>query len=111
MAYVPVPKDLTLVKTKVLFNLTKRQLICFSLAAAVGVPVYFLARMMLMVAVMIPFVFLAIYEKDGQPAEKFVGHFIRSMIIRDKVRPYRTDNLYAYLQREIKRQEDKTIGR
>ena len=27
MAYVPVPKDLTQVKTKLVFNLTKRQLI------------------------------------------------------------------------------------
>ena len=31
MPYVPVPKDLTKVKTKLAFNLTKRQLICFSL--------------------------------------------------------------------------------
>ena len=31
MAYVPVPKDLNAVKTKVLLNLTKRQLICLSL--------------------------------------------------------------------------------
>ena len=30
MAFVPVPKDLNRVKTKVMFNLTKRQLICFS---------------------------------------------------------------------------------
>ena len=36
MPYVPVPKDLTKVKTKLAFNLTKRQLICFSLAALVG---------------------------------------------------------------------------
>ena len=34
MPYVPVPKDLTKVKTKLAFNLTKRQLICFSLARA-----------------------------------------------------------------------------
>lgn len=33
MPYVPVPKDLTKVKTKVAAGLTKRQLICFSLAA------------------------------------------------------------------------------
>ena len=33
MAYVNVPKDLTKIKSKVLFNLTKRQLICFGLAA------------------------------------------------------------------------------
>ena len=29
MAYVPVPKDLSKIKTKLAFNLTKRQLICF----------------------------------------------------------------------------------
>ena len=42
MAYVPVPKDLTAVKTKVLFNLTKRQLICFGSGALVGIPLFFL---------------------------------------------------------------------
>lgn len=31
MAYVNVPKDLNKIKSKVLFNLTKRQLICFCL--------------------------------------------------------------------------------
>ena len=38
MAYVPVPKDLSKIKTKLAFNLTKRQLVCFSSAAAVGPP-------------------------------------------------------------------------
>ena len=44
MAYVPVPKDLTKVKTKVAFNLTKRQLICFTGGALIGVPLFFLLR-------------------------------------------------------------------
>ena len=44
MAYVPVPKDLTKVKTKVALNLTKRQLIFFSLAAVVGIPFYLIMR-------------------------------------------------------------------
>ena len=78
MAFVPVPKDLNRVKTKVMFNLTKRQLVCFSLAAAVGVPIFFLTKpsvglstaAMLMVVIMIPFIFMAIYEKDGQPRRK-----------------------------------------
>lgn len=43
MAYVPVPKDLTKVKTKVktkvAFNLTKRQIICFTAALIAGLPV------------------------------------------------------------------------
>ena len=42
MAYVPVPKDLSKIKTKLAFNLTKRQLVCFSSAAAVGLPAYLL---------------------------------------------------------------------
>ena len=114
MAFVPVPKDLNRVKTKVMFNLTKRQIVCFSIAAAVGVPVYFIAKphigissaAMLMVVLMLPFVFLAIYEKDGQPAEKYIGHVVRSMILRDRVRAYRTSNLYAVIQQEIKEQEE-----
>ena len=94
MAFVPVPKDLNRVKTKVMFNLTKRQLICFSIAAAVGVPIFFLAKAhldlstaaMLMVVIMLPFIFFALYEKDGQPAEKYLYHIVQSMFIRDKVR-------------------------
>jgi len=114
MAFVPVPKDLNRVKTKVMFNLTKRQLICFALAAAVGVPVYFLTKpslgittaAMVMVVLMLPFIFLALYEKDGQPAEKILSHVVKSMFLRDKVRPYRTSNLYAAIQQEIKEQEE-----
>ena len=36
MPYVNVPNDLSKVKTKMALNLTKRQLICFGCAAAVG---------------------------------------------------------------------------
>ena len=36
MAYVTIPKDLTKVKSKVLFGLTKRQLICFGAAALIS---------------------------------------------------------------------------
>ena len=44
VTYVPVPKDLTRVKTKVAFNLTKRQLVCFGCGALIGVPLFFLLR-------------------------------------------------------------------
>ena len=53
---------------------------------------------MLMVVMMLPFIFFALYEKDGQPAEKILGHVIKSMFLRNKVRPYRTNNLYAAVQ-------------
>ena len=44
MAYVPVPNDLNRIKTKLAFNLTKRQLICFSIAGGIGVPFYLFTR-------------------------------------------------------------------
>ena len=43
-AYISVPRDLTRVKSKLVFNLTKRQLICFGAAALIGVPSFFLLR-------------------------------------------------------------------
>ena len=44
MAYVPVPKDLTHVRQKVLFNLTRRQLVCFLGGALVGAPLFYLLK-------------------------------------------------------------------
>ena len=44
MPYVNVPNDLSKIKTKLAFNLTKRQLVCFGIAAAVGIPSYLRAR-------------------------------------------------------------------
>ena len=45
MAYVNVPNDLSRIKTKLAFNLTKRQLVCFGTAAVIGIPTYLLARL------------------------------------------------------------------
>ena len=44
MPEVYIPKDLTQVQNKVMFGLTRRQLVCFSLAAVVSVPIYLLTR-------------------------------------------------------------------
>ena len=108
MPFVPVPKDLTKVKTKVAFNLTKRQIICFGGGVLVGVPTYILARggigndaaVMLMLGLMLPFFMFGIYEKDGQPLEKMLGCFIRARFLWPQTRPYQTDNLYAALERQ-----------
>ena len=116
-SYISVPRDLTKVKNKVMFNLTKRQLICFSLAALVGVPSFFLLKLigstsmaaMGMMVLMMPFFFLAMYEKNGQPLEVFMGHFIRANFIRPKVRPYKTDNYYSALIRQA--QAEKEVDR
>ena len=78
MAYIPVPKDLSAVKTKVFFNLTKRQIVCFGSGALISVPLFFMLKgvigtstaVLVLIFVMLPFFLLAMYERNGQPLEK-----------------------------------------
>lgn len=102
MAYVSVPKDLTKVKNKLAFNLTKRQLICFGIGAAMGIPVFFLLRNVIgmsnaatiMVLVMLPAFMFGMYEKDGQPLEEILMNIIRVKFLRPSIRKYETENYY-----------------
>ena len=118
MAYVNVPKDLNKIKSKVLFNLTKRQLICFGVAALMGVPLFFLlkdsagttAAAMVMILVMLPGFLFGVYEKNGQPLEVVLRQIMESCFIRPKERPYQTDNAYAALVRQYQMEKEvKTI--
>ena len=101
MAYVSVPKDLTKVKNKVAFNLTKRQLICIGIGAAMGIPSYFLLRNVMgnsnaatvMVLLMLPAFLFAMYEKDG-------------MHLEDVLRKYETENYYETDPEQIKQSPD-----
>ena len=120
MPFVPVPKDLNKIKTKVALNLTKRQLICFSLAAAVGIPTYLLTRgaigsesaVLVMIVLMLPFFFMAMYERDGQPAEKIIRNVLR-VRLWPGTRPYKTENMYSVIAKEggnLDKDHDKTAG-
>ena len=108
MPYVNVPNDLSKIKTKIAFNLTKRQLICFGAGAAIGVPTYLLTRqaigntgaLFVMLAIMLPAFLLAMYEKDGLPFEKVIRNIIRVKFTRPGIRPYRTENIYAPFARK-----------
>ena len=77
-AYISVPRDLTKVKSKVMFNLTARQLICFGAAAVVGGPLFFVLRdtadntgtTLGMMAVMLPISFWPCTRRTDSPPKK-----------------------------------------
>lgn len=108
MPYVNVPNDLSKVKTKVAFNLTKRQLICFGSGVAVALPLFFLCKnsmntsvaSIVMIIVLLPFMLLAMYEKNGQHLEKILRNIIQVSFLRPKQRPYMTNNFYSLLERQ-----------
>ena len=122
---VAVPKNLSGIKTKVAMNLTKRQLVCFGSAGAVGIPFYIFtkgvigtqASALIMGALMLPFFYLAMYEKDGFPAEKILYFMLRQKILTPGIRPYKSENLYRQLEekermkKEVRYLEEKAAGR
>jgi len=95
MFYIPIQKDFSKVKNKVAFGLTKRQMICFVLAALVGIPTYLLLKRVVptdiagvvMIIVMLPFFLFALYEKDGEPLELILKHWFKEKYIRPQIRP------------------------
>ncbi len=94
MAYVPIPKDLNRVKTKIAFNLTKRQLIGFSIAAIVGFPTYLFARKLLpndvaiifMIIITLPIFFITLFEKDGIRFERYFKYIYQNRFYQPKIR-------------------------
>ena len=79
MAYVTVPKDLSKIKTKVAFNLTKRQIVCLGAALLVGLPLFFLLKgsagttlaAMAMIVVMLPVSSLPCMNDTGSPLKSW----------------------------------------
>lgn len=118
MAFVSVPKDLTKIKNKVVLNLTKRQLVCLVIAAAVGLPFYFLTKNYIgtsnaatgMVLFMLPAFLFAMYEKDGMPLEKVLLNIINVKLKKPAVRRYETKNIYEMEERKIETKQKKGGG-
>lgn len=83
MAYVPVPKDLDKIKTKVAFNLTIRQLIGFAVAALIGIPVYLTVKKYLpndvstifLLVSTLPIFYITFFDKDGLTFEKYFKYY------------------------------------
>ena len=114
MAYVPVPKDLTRVKSKFLFNLTKRQVVCFGLGALAGLPVFFLTKKAigvsmaaaLMIVIMLPFFMFAMFARNGQPLEVLLKHYIQARFVRPRTRVFETENFYATLEQNTRNRRE-----
>ena len=114
MAYVPVPKDLTKVKSKCLIGLTKSQVICFGIGTGCGLPVFFLTKgaigttlaSLVMILIMLPFFLFAMYEQHGQPLEVVLRHIIETRFRRPRIRVYETDNFYAAIDRDVRMKKE-----
>ena len=114
MKQVQTPKDLNHVKTRMALGLTKRQLICFAIAGCVGFPLYIVLHKvlptdlsaMVMMAVIFPVFFLAMYEKDGKPPEKLLYDIYMQRFRSKGIRRYRSENIYEKLEDKEKTRKE-----
>lgn len=102
MAYVPVPRDLTKVKSKVVGNFTSRQAVCFSIALAVALPTFIMLNpvigteltVFVVMLVSAPFIFFAQYEKDGLTGEQYLKQVYNFKFKKSAIRTYKNTNFY-----------------
>lgn len=93
-------------------GVTRRQAVAFMIAAAVGLPVYFILKMKLgmgltdavigMTVVSFPVCYMVMYRKDGLYIEKHLKYFWETYFVRNTQRPYETQNLYDLMEKERK---------
>ena len=98
MFYSTVNTDFAAYETKVAFGLTRRQIICFLLAAFLGLPVYYFTKDhlgtdmagILMILIMAPLFVLAMYKKNGLNLETVLKNYIKEQFISEKIRKVET---------------------
>lgn len=93
---VTVPKDLKKVKSKLIFGLTKRQAIGFSLAVIIGVPVFLLLKGISLDAAMYglficaaPIIFGTLYQKNNMASETWIKLYLEYTYLNPLKRYYK----------------------
>ena len=93
---VSIPKELKTIKSKLFFGLTKRQLIGFSIALAISLPVFFLLKSFSVDIALYglfftacPAIFATIFTKDGMPAETWIKLYLEYKYLNPQKRYFK----------------------
>lgn len=93
---VSIPKELKTIKSKLFLGLTKRQLIGFSIALAISLPVFFLLKSFSVDIALYglfftacPAIFATIFTKDGMPAETWIKLYLEYKYLNPQKRYFK----------------------
>lgn len=107
--YVKIPKDIALIKQKMMFGLTKRQVICFGIGIGMGLPMFFFVKALIsnltiaivaMGFISAPAIICGLYEKNGMHFEDTVKHMVQ-FFSKPKIRTYQSENAFTIIQRQF----------
>ena len=121
MIEVKIPKEIRDFKSKVIFNLTARQIICLVLAIAIDVPAYIFLKPIigdeiaswLVIFLAAPIFLVGFIKKDGMSYEKYILIMLRFSFLTPRIRKYKTENIFTYINNEQKKNsfENKKLKR
>lgn len=108
--FVKIPKDLSLIKQKFIFGLTKRQAMCFGIGLAMGIPAFFIiiktVTSNITVAVIalgifaFPGIACGLFTKNGMYLEEYLKLLI-SFMRQPRVRTYQSKSPMAMILNQI----------
>ncbi|MFT9076328.1 PrgI family protein [Ethanoligenens sp.] len=116
MRFVTIYKDISKIETKLIKNLTGRQIAFFGAGGVIGFTAFWYshatigynAAIYLMFAIVLPFGALALYKnkKTGRTLEKKIAILLRAKCIRPQIRTYHSENIYDSLQKQIHKERE-----
>ena len=107
--FVKIPKDLSLIKQKFIFGLTKRQAMCFGIGLAMGIPAFSIIKTVtsnITVAVIalgifaFPGIACGLFTKNGMYLEEYLKLLI-SFMRQPRVRTYQSKSPMAMILNQI----------
>lgn len=109
MITVKICKDVKSAETKLIFNLTGRQLICSLMAAALSIGAFLLLKPFLgleplfvvITILCVPFIAVGFFKVYGLPFDKFMKIFWFYNIKAASNRKYKSENFYTIKDRHI----------
>lgn len=113
---VSIPKELKSIKSKLFLGLTKRQLIGFTIALALGLPVFFLLKSFSVDVALYglfftacPAIFATIFTKDGMPAETWIKLYVEYKYLNPQKRYFKVSkrNVKVAVERNMMNEKRK----
>lgn len=113
---VSIPKELKSIKSKLFLGLTKRQLMGFTIALALGLPVFFLLKSFSVDVALYglfftacPAIFATIFTKDGMPAETWIKLYVEYKYLNPQKRYFKASkrNVKVAVERNMMNEKRK----
>lgn len=121
MIEVKIPKEIRNFKSKVLFNLTLRQILSLLIGVGISIPTYIFGKKIIgeelaswfVMLISAPCFLIGFIKKNGMNYEKYFYIMLKFNFLTPRIRKYKVENIIIYLLNKdnIKSKKNQKIKR